>query len=184
MGAKGELKAKKVAVEEEMVREMEGLARDVAGLVERVREGEEVLSWLPGVIEGLEARVEEIKGRIGEVEEECGNGNGAGGRGSQDPRMNMSLVATREAVLEQQRRNRELDGKIVALQRQLPRKIEECEKVEGELEDLEAKRDECTRLARQMRRAREEGGRDVLEEQGRWYRSSEVVLIGLLDVKG
>ena len=59
----------------------------------------------------------------------------------------------------------------------------ECEEAEKELEQLERKRNETTKAARDMQRLKEKGGRDMLEEQGRWYQSSEVVLKGLLGVE-
>ena len=55
--------------------------------------------------------------------------------------------------------------------------------MERELEGLERKRNEKTAAAREARTMKEEGGRDVVEEMGRWYRSKETVLRGLLDVE-
>jgi len=49
---------------------------------------------------------------------------------------------------------------------------------------LERRRNESARLAVELRRRREMGGRDEVEEMGRWYKSSEAVLRGLLGVEG
>jgi len=51
---------------------------------------------------------------------------------------------------------------------------------------LERRRNESTRLAIEMTRRREArsgGGRDEVEDLGRWYRGSEAVLKGVLGVE-
>jgi predicted RNase H-like nuclease (RuvC/YqgF family) len=97
--------------------------------------------------------------------------------------MNMGFEQTDQVLEEQRTRNREVDAQIEQLQRMLPGRTRECERLDRELVDLEKKRNEATRLAREVRRLREEGGRDEMEDLGRWYRSSEVVLKGLLGVE-
>jgi hypothetical protein len=64
----------------------------------------------------------------------------------------------------------------------LPAKMRECEVVDGELDALERRKNDITAAATEARRIREEGGRDELEEKGRWYRSAEVVLRDVIGV--
>jgi hypothetical protein len=97
--------------------------------------------------------------------------------------MNLGLEETDALVAETQAKAREVEKQIAALQRQLPGKMREGEVLERELEVLERRRNEKTALAREARRIKEEGGRDVVEEMGRWYRSKETVLKGLLDIE-
>ena len=170
------LKGKKDEVEL-LVKEMEGRAREVAGLWEGVGEGIEGLEGLPGEIEELRGKVEALQGEMEKRRREEG-------KGSEDPRMNLSLVATEQALREQRERNEEVDRQIAELERQMPSKVREVERMDRELGELERKRNEATRLAVEGRRRREEGGRDEMEELGRWYRASEGVLKGLLGVEG
>jgi len=171
---KAELKGKKAEVDA-LVKEMENMAAELARKHDKVQTDMIILQKVPTEIANLREQVNVLRSQLVERK-------GAGER-SRDPRMNMSLDATNEALEAQQKRNQELDEQIEALQRQLPARIRECEKADRELEDLEAKRNESVRFAKEVRRIREEGGRDILEEQGRWYRSSEVVLKGLLGVE-
>jgi hypothetical protein len=91
----------------------------------------------------------------------------------------LSLAQTQSLIVEQEQRNRELDTQIAAVQRALPGKMRECEVAERELDVLERRRNESVAGAREARRIREEGGRDRVEEMGRWYQSTEIVLNGL-----
>lgn len=171
---KAQLKAKKVETEN-LVRELETTASELAKKYEKIQKDSKLLDRLPAEIETLRQQVEELKGQLAEKEGAM--------EISRDPRMNMSLDATNQALEEQRRRNQELDEQIEALQKQLPRKMQECERLDRELEDLDRKKNESTRVARELRRMREEGGRDPLEEQGKWYKSSEIVLKGLLGME-
>lgn len=177
-GMKAEVKVRKDEVDA-LVAEMESLARDLALRYERVNADMRVLETLPVSVEQLRREVEELKAEVREKQ-----GVMSGGKRSDDPRMNMSLEATEAALEEQRMRNREIDRHIEELQKSLPAKIREVEKVDRELAELERRRNESTRAAREVQRRREEGGRDELEDMGRWYRSSESVLRGLLDIKG
>ena len=47
---------------------------------------------------------------------------------------------------------------------------------------MERRRNEVTRQARDVRRIREEGGRDLIGERGKWYKAQETVMRGLLEV--
>lgn len=172
---KAGLKEKKADVDS-LVQEMEEQARDVALRYESVTEGMDVLEKLPTEIEALRLEVEELQNAI------------AARRGqehqSPDPRMQMSLGATEQALAEQRERNAEIDRQISELQKQMPVKVREVEKMDRELADLERRRNESTKLAVEGRRRREQGGRDEMEDLGRWYRASESVMKGLLGVEG
>lgn len=177
---KADVKRRKDEVEQ-LVLEMESRAREVAARYQSVVNGAQLLETVPLEVEALRVEIEELKRVIREKKGDDGRESNAG---SGDPRMNLSLDETVNALEEQRARNREIDEQIEFLQRQLPTQTRECEKVDRELVELEKKRNEATRLAKEVRRRKEEGGRDELEELGRWYRGSDVVLRGLLGVPG
>jgi len=180
VGMKAEVKRRKQEVEQ-LVSEMESRAREVAARYQSVSEGVRVLETVPREVQALKAEIDELKRMI---REKKGGDDARESNGSGDVRMNLSLEETAEALEEQRARNREIDEQIEALQRQLPAKTREFEKVDAQLVELEKKRNEATRLARDVRRRKEEGGRDELEELGKWYRGSDIVLRGLLGVEG
>ena len=173
---KCELKAKKDDVDA-LVRDMEERARDVASAQEGVQEGMQVLETVPREIEVLRAEVEtlqaEIVARRGDTHQ-----------GSSDPRMQLSLSATEQALQEQRERNAEVDQSDRGVtETKAWESTREVEKMDRELAELERRRNESTKLAVEGRRRREEGGRDEMEELGRWYRASESVMKGLLGVE-
>ncbi|KIW95814.1 uncharacterized protein Z519_02878 [Cladophialophora bantiana CBS 173.52] len=174
---KKELKTKKEDVDA-LVKGMEGRARDVARAYDGVREGLDVLERVPVEIESLKAEVESLHAEIA-----VRQGDHGAHPGSVDPRMHLSLSATEQALLEQRERNAEIDRQIAELQRQMPAKVREVEKMDRELAELEKRRNESARLAVEGRRRREQGGRDEMEELGRWYRANEAVMKGLLGVE-
>ena len=172
---KAELKEKKEAVGA-LVEEMEGLARELARRWDGVRVQTAVLEELPG-------RILELEGMVQVLRQQQASREGAGlAASSADPRMNLSLDETTDLVAMQQERSRELDRQIAALERQMPAKVRECECVDRELERMEGKRNEAARMAMEAKKVKEEGGRDELEEKGRWYRSAEMVLRSVVGV--
>jgi hypothetical protein len=170
---KAELKAKKEDVGR-LVEEMEEMARVLASRWEGVQGRMALLEDLPHKVQGLEEAV-------GVLREQVAKREGAALR-PEDPRMNVGLEETERLVAEQRERARELDRQIAAVQRALPAKMRECEVVEGELEGLERRKNDVTAAAMEERRIKEVGGRDELEEKGRWYRSAEVVLRSVVGV--
>lgn len=171
---KADLKGKKDEVTQ-LVAEMGEMARELAGRYEGVQLQIRQLDVLPGEVQEMQTRLSVMQE---ELQSKAGNQ-----QASSDPRVNLGLEETEALVAETQAKTREIEKQIAALQRQLPGKMRECELVERELEGLERKRNEKTAAAREARRMKEEGGRDVVEEMGRWYRSKETVLRGLLDVE-
>ncbi|KIV89205.1 hypothetical protein PV10_08793 [Exophiala mesophila] len=172
---KTQVKAHKDQVDA-LVQEMETTARDLATKYQKVTNGMTVLERLPNEIAHLQRDVDALVAEVSEKQRLAGR------NASADPRMNMSLEATETALEEQTRRNKEIDDEIEALQRQLPAQVRQVDKMDRELADLEKRRNEATRIARDLQRRRIEGGRDDLEDMGRWYKSSETVLRGLLGV--
>ncbi|KAK5950464.1 hypothetical protein OHC33_008407 [Knufia fluminis] len=170
---KSELKAKKLGVEA-LVQEMEDLAREIAEKYDGVNASVALLETLPGEVESLESEVEELRRQLAEKEGEVER--------SEDPRMNLSLEETDRLLQEQRRKNEDLARQISEVEKEMPGKVRDCEKAERELEEIEKRRNEITKLVRDAQRTKEQGGRDLLEEQGRWYKSSEIVLKGLLGV--
>lgn len=170
---KAALKAAKEEVNV-LVQEMEGMARQLATRWEGVQTKMAELERLPAEIEGLDAVIRELR-------EEQDAREGKQYR-SEDPRMNLSLAETEELVKQQKEKAAALDKQIAALQRQMPAKIRECEMTERELEALERRRSEVSSAASAARKLKEDGGRDELEEQGRWYRSAEIVLKEMVGV--
>lgn len=171
---KTELQAKKRGVER-LVEEMEALAREIAERYDGVNLAVTQLEILPGQIEAMEKEVADLQRLLADREgvQEV----------SDDPRMNMSLEDTERAIEEQKAKRDKFARRIEELEDDLPGRSAECERIHAELGELERRRNEITRLARDAQRLREAGGRDMLEEQGRWYQSSEVVLRGLLGVQ-
>lgn len=164
---KAELKAKKADVDK-LVQEMEEMACTLASRWQSVQRRMALLEDLPPKVQGLEEIVRLLRKQVADRE-------GVEPR-VEDPRMNLGLQETEKLVTEQRERARELDQQIAAVQRALPAKMRECEVVERELEELERRKNDVTTAAVEARRIRGEGGRDELEEKGRWYRSAEVVL--------
>jgi chromosome segregation ATPase len=170
---KADLKAAKEEVNL-LVEELDGRARQLAARWQGVQMQMAELERLPAEIEGMEAVISELREQQ-DIREGKQNK-------SEDPRMDLSLAETEELVKEQREKSAALDKQIAALQRQMPAKIRECENAEKELEALEKKRSEVSAAASTARKIKDGGGRDELEEKGRWYRSAENVLRDMVGV--
>lgn len=179
VGMKAALKEKK-AQSEEVVRQLGELAQQLAEEWDNVSEGLAVLEQVPIEIEELEKEVDDLRERVRTLESEMDLEDGDAGNARVD--MTMGLEDTRAAIEERQLQIADVDAQIAALQAQLPAKTRECERADRELGELEARRNEATKLAMEVRRIREEGGRDPLEDQGRWLRGEEALLRGLLGI--
>lgn len=153
-----------------LVWELEARGRELAGRYEGVRVRGEVLGRLPSEIEGLEERVEVLRGN--EVLAcELGGGMGVEGIG--------------DAVRGKDGERDEVERRVKGLQREIPGKGRELERLEGELKGLERERDRAIEGAREAVRSRESGGAvgDELEMKGRWLSGCEEGLRGLLGVE-
>ena len=177
---KAGLKAKKQEVED-LVKNMEHNAKELASKFDQVESGTREMERLVPEVRQLEERKAELDRQLDDKRMRFAQtGEGADSDGGEvNPRMQLSLAQTEELVQQRARENQELDTRIAELQRQLPAKMRECETAEKDLEMLERRRDEAAAMAREARRVKEEGGRDRVEELGRWYRSVEVVMGGM-----
>jgi hypothetical protein len=174
---KQDLQAKKAEVDA-LVAAMEERARDVALGYDAVNADMDVLERVPLEIEELRQQIQRLHDEI------AARRGGEHDERTSDPRMKMSLAGTEEALAAQRARNAEIDRLIADLQAQMPGRVRDVERMDRELADLERRRNEATRLAVEGRRRREEqGGRDEMEELGRWYRASESVMKGVLGVR-
>lgn len=173
---KKELKEKKEGVDA-LVEEMQEVASRVAGQWEQVEEGRIVLETVPMEVEGLREEVEKARELVEKRRVELG-----GEDGEVEPRYTMGLERTKEAVEERRLRNEEMEREIERLKNALETKGRECERAERELEETERRRNEVTRQARELKKLREEGGRDFVGEKGRWYGAQCTVMNGLLEV--
>lgn len=173
---KRELQGKKRGVEE-LVRQMDELAGGIGERYDVVDGGVRELEGLIGEIDALEVEVESLRGEV-----EAREGERMVVR-NEDERMNLGLEATEGLVEDGKRMELDLDREIRILEEELERKTRECQAIEQDLDGLETRRNEVTKAVRDARKLKEEGGRDRLEEQGRWYASSEAVMRGLLGVE-
>ena len=171
---KAELKAKKMEVEE-MVEEIRVDARDLARRWEDVNNGKTVLEVVPGQVQELEAEVGDLREKVERRQAELGRSVG------EEPRYTMSLDATDAALEERRRENEVMEREIERLKEAIEVKDRECERTERELEECERKRNEVTRVARDLKKMKEEGGRDMVGERGRWYAAQGTVMKGLLE---
>lgn len=168
--SKAALKAQKTEVAA-LVADLEQNGRELCRKYELVQLQTTQLQELPEKIEGLQARIEELKA--------------AQDPGS-SPTLNLPLEKTLELVEEREQQRAELDRQLEQLQVMLPRKTRELERLNAELQPLEVKRLGSTASAGEAKRRREEalgGVGDDLEERGRWWRGVESGLKGMLGVE-
>ncbi|EXJ86572.1 hypothetical protein A1O3_03525 [Capronia epimyces CBS 606.96] len=182
---KAELQAKKRDVDV-LVAEIESQARLLAQRYDTVTEGLDVLERVPRQLDQLRQEIAELqaevtaKKRKQRIGHSSGSDDGDAGDIENDPLMNLALGPTQLALDSQKAANAELDRQIDLLKRQMPAKDRDVEKMDRELAELEKTRNETTRLAVELRRRREQGARDEMEDLGRWYRGSDAVLRGVL----
>lgn len=169
--SKAALKAQKSEVAD-LVADLELRGRELCQKYEKIHLQTIQLQELPEKIEGLQARIEELKS--------------AQHPGS-NPTLNLPLEKTLELVEEREKERIELDRQLEQLQLMVPRKTRELERLNAELQPLEVKRLGSTASAREAKRRKEEalgGVGDDLEERGRWWRGVESGLKGMLGVEG
>ena len=181
---KRRLKEKKVEGDE-MVEALRAEAEVLVQRWEGVRDSVERVGVLEdGVGEGQE-RVEGLRREVDEMESEGMELDE--GFEQQGSSMKMGLQDTLALIEKRQQEMREMEQRIQGSQREIPGKIRECEIVERDLEALEKRKNAAAAEAREARRRKEQGekgGRDEVEERGRWYRSQEQVFRGLGLVEG
>lgn len=174
--AKARLKELKTEVAA-MVAELEARGRDLARRYEGVRLATVTLGELPAQVAELEAGIAALR-----AEREH-----KGDRGSAEARMALPLERTRTLVDEARERRAELDRRLEQLEAQVPRKRKEADRLAGEVQTLEARRNNVTTAAAEARRRREAalgGAEDDLEQRGRWWRAEEMALRQMLEGEG
>lgn len=169
--AKARLKALKADVGA-TVEMLEERGHELAARWEGVNADTDRLRQLPGKIESLEERIEELRA--------AGHGDSAAGR-----EMNLPLGRTLDLVTERKAKLAELERQIEALGAAVPRKRKEAERLAAEVATLEARRANTMAAAREARKrkdARLGGAEDDLEQTGRWWRAEEAVLRKMLEI--
>ena len=168
--SKAALKAQKIEVAE-LVAELEQKGRELCRKYEKIQLQTTQLQELPAKIEGLQARIDELR---------------ATQHPGSNPTLSLPLEKTLALVEERERERAELDRQLEQLQQMVPRKTRELERLNAELQPLEVKRLGSTASAREARRRREEalgGFGDDLEERGRWWRGVESGLKRMMGVE-
>jgi chromosome segregation ATPase len=168
--SKAALRAQKLEVAE-LVAELEKRGRELARKYEAVQLQTTQLQELPDKIEGLQASIDKLK-----ASQEPGS----------HPTLNLPLEKTWALVEERGRERAELDRQLEQLKSMVPRKTKELERLNAELQNVEAKRLASAAAAREAKRRKEEalgGAGDDLEDRGRWWRGVESGLKGMLGVE-
>jgi chromosome segregation ATPase len=168
--SKAALKAQKLEVAE-LVAELEKRGHELARKYEAVQLQTTQLQELPDKIEGLQASIDKLK-----ASQEPGS----------HPTLNLPLEKTWALVEERGRERAELDRQLEQLKSTVPRKTKELERLNAELQNVEAKRLASAAAAREAKRRKEEalgGAGDDLEDRGRWWRGVESGLKGMLGVE-
>ncbi|KAI1452600.1 hypothetical protein F4805DRAFT_470718 [Annulohypoxylon moriforme] len=171
--AKATLKALKIEVAE-MVAGLEEKAKDLSRKYDKVQ------------VETI--RLEELPGKIGELENAIARLKKTQAVGlNPNPELNLPLVKTLDLVELKNKKKSELDRQLEQLQNQVPRKKKELDRLHAELQPLETKKQNSMTAAREARRRKEAalgGVEDDLEERGRWFRAAEAGLQEVLEIRG
>lgn len=171
---KAVLKAQKENVAQ-MVAELYARGRDLSRRYETISLQTTLLSSLPPQIEELNRTLAGLR-----RQNQSANMND-----DSNPEMAMPLPATLDLVEQRQAELDELNAQLKSLQQALPRQSRNLEMEERELRKLEGDRERAVSAAREaVDRKREGGGADELEMKGRWLRSVESGLRGMLEVEG
>jgi chromosome segregation ATPase len=168
--SKAALKTQKTEVAN-LVAELEKKGRKLAQKYEAVQLQTTQLQELPEKIEELQASIEKLK-----ASQEPGS----------HPTLNLPLEKTWALVEERGQERAELDRQLEQLKTMVPRKTKELERLNAELQHVEAKRLASTASAREAKRRKEDalgGAGDDLEDRGRWWRGVESGLKGMLGVE-
>ncbi|KIW00980.1 uncharacterized protein PV09_07502 [Verruconis gallopava] len=163
------LKKQKEEVER-LVTELETQGKELARRYEAVQLQKTRLSELPTKISELESQISALQSSHPSPVK------------NSNPELNLSLPQTLSLLSDRKSEASDLEAQIKALQAQIPQKRRELENAEDELHPLMGQKKTVVGLAKQVRQRREEGGIDETEEQGRWYRASEAVLVEMLGV--
>ena len=182
---KAALKEKKVGIEE-MVEVLSKESRDLAKQWERLETEITRTRELEQTVREREAKVESLRQEVSSKESQIMSLNSPNTLTSDHSASKTNLLGledTLNLISQLQSQLHQTTTKIQHLQTStIPTKDRECERVERDLEALEMRKNEITEQAREARRRKEmggEGGRDEVEERGRWYRGQLEVLNGV-----
>ena len=167
------LKAQKEHVAN-MVAELDARGRDLSRRYETITLQTTLLSTLPPQIEELNQALIFLRrqNQRTDTDEDV------------NPSMAMPLPATSELLEERRANLEEVNEQLKLLQQALPRQSRALEMEERELQKFEAEKERAVNAAREAaERKHEGGGTDDLEMRGRWLRSVESGLKGMLEVE-
>lgn len=156
-----------------MVNELDARGRDLSRRYETISLQTTLLSTLPAQIDQLSQTIENLatRNQLNNTEE---------GR----PELLMPLPKTLEMLADRQGALEEANKQLKTLQQALPRQTRAVENEERELSVLEGEKNRAVMAAREaVERKRQGGDADDLEMRGRWLRSVEGGLKGMLGVE-
>ena len=158
-----------------MVAELDARGRELSRRYETITLQTTLLSSLPPQIEELNQALVSLRkqNQRTDTDEDV------------NPSMAMPLPATLEILEERKANLDEVNAQLKSLQQALPRQNRTLETEERELRKLEIERDRAVNAAREaVQRKHDGGGTDEMEMRGRWLRSVETGLKGMLEVEG
>jgi chromosome segregation ATPase len=167
--AKAELKAQKTEV-----------ADMVAGLERRGRElsrKHDAIAMRTVELRALPQQIEQLQASIAQLRETQAPGT--------NPLVTMPLDQTRTAAAAKRDEQADLERQIKQLQATLPGKERELQRLEAEQQSLETRKVASRAAAEEAQRRKQaalNGVGSSMEERGRWWRSVDVALRGMLGV--
>nr|POE90135.1 kinetochore protein sos7 [Quercus suber] len=164
---KAALKERKTEVRE-VIASIEEQARSLVERYNLLTEQRAHLTSLPLTIASLEATIAQLQTQVEPR--------------SQNPALNLPLDATRELLAEREAQAAELEAEITRVRDRMQERQAEVERTREEVEDLRAWKERVAEEADEAMKRRGAGGRDQLEERGRWLRGVEAGLRGMLEV--
>ncbi|KAI9689208.1 MAG: hypothetical protein M1822_000946 [Bathelium mastoideum] len=167
---KAELKTEKEGVAQ-LTQELETRGRELAQRHERIRLHTAELASLPTTLADLYNAVAHLRTTTSSL--------------STNPSLNLPLSATLTLKAQKEAQLETLNTQLAQLQAGIPHQSHELERLQKDLEQLDAQKQGTVAAATEARRRREGwGGRDELEDRGRWARACEGALRGMLEVEG
>ncbi|KKY19730.1 hypothetical protein UCRPC4_g04431 [Phaeomoniella chlamydospora] len=176
---KKQLKEKKVEVEK-MVDQMKEESESLAKMWEEVQRDVERLEVLEREVRQGEQRVESLRTEVEEKEATVMDLDGP----QNEPDQKLGLEDTLALIAQREQEMKDMERQIQELRKEEPARVREVELAEKDVEALKHRRDIATAEANEARRRKEHGGRDEVEERGRWYKSQQQVYRGLGLVEG
>ncbi|KAI1001198.1 hypothetical protein K3495_g7001 [Podosphaera aphanis] len=168
--SKATLKSLKAEVSD-LVSELEKNGRELCRKYESIKLQTAQLKDLPSEIEELQNSIETLK-----ASQQIGA----------DRNLMMPLNKTLSLIDQREKERAELDQELGHLQLMVSRKTKELERLNSELQPLEAKRSKSKAYATEAQKRKNEalgGGENDLDQRGRWWRGVEIGLKGMLGIE-